>query len=305
MSEMITRTPDMIAGEINTIKEQVRSTAVMASVEIGRRLKEAKGLVPEGQWTEWLQGRVSYSLRTAQNLMALASEWDAGHGAALEGMSYTKAVLLLGVPRYDREEFVATHDVDAMSTRELKQVIADLEDKLTGKQIDMEDMIAEQDAEAARQLKTENDQLKAQLLEAKKSWQAAVDDGKARIKEEKKLRDQLAEAKAASGRETKEAAEKIKALEEKLAAAADREPEIREVVPKAVEDELKKLRALAGRSQTEIDVRSAYDMLKAAFDTLRARLDTMESEDAQTAQVYRGAFAKGLKMMAEMIQGGR
>ncbi len=305
MSEMITRTPDMIAGEINTIKEQVRSTAVMASVEIGRRLKEAKGLVPEGQWTEWLQGRVSYSLRTAQNLMALASEWDAGHGAALEGMSYTKAVLLLGVPRYDREEFVATHDVDAMSTRELKQVIADLEDRLTGKQMDMEDMIAEQDAEAARQLKTENDQLKAQLLEAKKSWQAAVDDGKARIKEEKKLRDQLAEAKAASGRETKEAAEKIKALEEKLAAAADREPEIREVVPKALEDELKKLRALAGRSQTETDVRSAYDLLKAAFDTLRARLDTMESEDAQTAQVYRGAFAKGLKMMAEMIQGGR
>ena len=94
MREMITRTPDMIAGEINTIKEQVRSTAVMASVEIGRRLKEAKGLVPEGQWTEWLQGRVSYSLRTAQNLMALASEWDAGHGAALEGMT---AAGLLGV----------------------------------------------------------------------------------------------------------------------------------------------------------------------------------------------------------------
>ena len=49
MNEII-RTPAMIAGEINLIKEQVRSTALHASIEIGRRLQEAKALVPVGDW---------------------------------------------------------------------------------------------------------------------------------------------------------------------------------------------------------------------------------------------------------------
>lgn len=41
----IIRNPAMIAGEINLIKKQTRETVIAASVEIGRRLQEVKGMV--------------------------------------------------------------------------------------------------------------------------------------------------------------------------------------------------------------------------------------------------------------------
>ncbi len=50
MNEPGVRTIDTIAAEINGIKEQVRATVVSGAIEIGRRLKEAKSLVPYGEW---------------------------------------------------------------------------------------------------------------------------------------------------------------------------------------------------------------------------------------------------------------
>lgn len=49
------RTIDTIAAEINGIKEQVRATVVSGAIEIGRRLKEAKSLVPYGEWGRGLK----------------------------------------------------------------------------------------------------------------------------------------------------------------------------------------------------------------------------------------------------------
>ena len=70
MSEtQITRTAEVIASEIVSIKETARTTlqaiATGAAVEIGKRLKEAKSLVPYGEWGTWLKANVDYSERTA------------------------------------------------------------------------------------------------------------------------------------------------------------------------------------------------------------------------------------------------
>lgn len=50
------RTADVIASEIIGIKEAARKTlqsiATSAAVEIGKRLKEAKALIPYGAWGE-------------------------------------------------------------------------------------------------------------------------------------------------------------------------------------------------------------------------------------------------------------
>lgn len=65
------RTPMGIAQEINEIKEKVRDVAIRGAIEIGKRLQEAKSMVPYGEWGKWLAENVDYSERTAQDLMQI------------------------------------------------------------------------------------------------------------------------------------------------------------------------------------------------------------------------------------------
>ena len=47
------------------------------AIEIGRKLKEAKTLLPYGQWGRWLQEEVEFSQSTAQNFMKIFEEYGA------------------------------------------------------------------------------------------------------------------------------------------------------------------------------------------------------------------------------------
>ena len=58
-----------LATEINTIKVQVQAVVQNATLEIGKRLTQAKAAVPHGMWGQWLKTAVDYSERTAQMLM--------------------------------------------------------------------------------------------------------------------------------------------------------------------------------------------------------------------------------------------
>ena len=73
----ISRTPDMIATEINSIKSQTRIMVLCNSIEIGRRLVEAKEMLPHGEWGKWLETSVDYSQSTANNLMRIFEEYGA------------------------------------------------------------------------------------------------------------------------------------------------------------------------------------------------------------------------------------
>jgi hypothetical protein len=138
----IARTADLIAAEITNIKEQTKKMVIYNSIEIGRRLIEAKEMISHGDWGKWLENSVSYSQSTANNLMKIFNEYgadqltflnDNAKSQALGNLSYTQAVALLGIPADGREEFVKTNDIDAMSTRELQKAIKekqDLEEKL-------------------------------------------------------------------------------------------------------------------------------------------------------------------------------
>lgn len=132
---IINRTPEVIAAEINSIKEQTRKVVLYNSIEIGRKLVEAKELVPHGEWGKWLEEAVDYSKSTANNLMKIFEEYGSAQITLLDdnlksqafgNLNYSQAVLLLGLPSEDREKFVEENKVDEMSTRELKKAIADL-----------------------------------------------------------------------------------------------------------------------------------------------------------------------------------
>ena len=122
-----------LATEINTIKQQTRSIMMTASIEIGRRLVEAKAAVGHGNWEAWLKENVNYSQRTASNLIKVFQEYGTGqqklfgkeaNSQALADLSYTQAVALLGIQDPDeRAEFLEENDVAAMTTRELEQAI--------------------------------------------------------------------------------------------------------------------------------------------------------------------------------------
>lgn len=132
---VVNRTPEVIAAEINSIKEQTRKVVLYNSIEIGRKLVEAKELVPHGEWGNWLEEAVDYSKSTANNLMKIFEEYGSDQITLLDdnlksqafgNLNYSQAVLLLGLPSDDREKFVEENKVDEMSTRELKKAIADL-----------------------------------------------------------------------------------------------------------------------------------------------------------------------------------
>ena len=121
-----------LAAEINTIKRQTQKIMMEAAVEIGRRLVEAKGAVGHGGWGLWLERNVDYSERTAQNLIRIFQEYGEGQQSlfgesnpqAFADLTYTQAVALLGIKNSDeRAEFVESHDVANMTSRELADAI--------------------------------------------------------------------------------------------------------------------------------------------------------------------------------------
>lgn len=77
----VIRTPDIVAAEINSIKNQTRNIVLFNSIEIGRRLVEAKGIMEHGNFGEWLKNAVDYSQSTANNLMKIYEEYGADQGA--------------------------------------------------------------------------------------------------------------------------------------------------------------------------------------------------------------------------------
>lgn len=111
------RTIEVITNEI--LDAQRRGG--QAVLDIGRGLLEAKSMLPHGEWLPWLNTRIGYSEKTAQNFMRLAREFS--NPQALADLGATKALALLALPADEREQFVQEHNVVDMTTRQLEQAI--------------------------------------------------------------------------------------------------------------------------------------------------------------------------------------
>ncbi|HHY25584.1 MAG TPA: DUF3102 domain-containing protein [Desulfitobacterium dehalogenans] len=165
----IERTPLLIAAEINTIKHQVSKVLLFSAIEIGRRLAEAKSLIPYGEWGKWLEESVSYSRRTANNLIRLFEEYGSNQPAlqdsqALAKLNYTQGIILLGVPEEERAQFIAELDLESMSTRELQKAVqernraAEERDRALQEKTELQQALADQDGQITR-LSDERDNL--------------------------------------------------------------------------------------------------------------------------------------------------
>ena len=101
---------------------QLQQDAGNAIIGIGKRLIEAKAMIPHGEWLPWLAEEVGYSERVAQSFMRLAREWES-NPKALSDLGATKALKLLVLPPEEREMFMAENNVVDMTSRELEKAI--------------------------------------------------------------------------------------------------------------------------------------------------------------------------------------
>lgn len=212
---IISRTSDVIAAEINSIKEQTRIQVLCNSIEIGRKLKEAKEIVHHGEWGNWLKEKVDYSKSTANNLMKIFEEYGADQinllgdnlkSQTFGNLSYSQALVLLGIgDSEEREKFIEENKADEMSTRELQKAISEK------KKAEEEAKKAKDELEKFKS-KSKEEQEKIKKLEAEKkklSETLTVESDKL-LNELNDKRDEVLEAR----KEVEEYKNKIKELEE-------------------------------------------------------------------------------------------
>ncbi|KJR44944.1 1-acyl-sn-glycerol-3-phosphate acyltransferase [Desulfosporosinus sp. I2] len=122
------RTTHVIAAEINMIKYQAERIYLAAAVEIGKRLTEAKAMLKHGEWGKWLEESVDFSQSRANKLMRIFKEYGAEHLTSSNSdsnpnLNYSQAVLLLGIPKEERAQFIIDMDIEGMTNQELRKAV--------------------------------------------------------------------------------------------------------------------------------------------------------------------------------------
>ena len=131
MSTVIANTTlEKLEKEIIVLKNQTAENMI----QIGYKLIEAKEKLKHGEWATWLENKVEFSQRTANQLMRIAKEFGS-NSQAISNLEITKVGLLLDVPTEKREEFIEKHDLKSLSTREIKKIIKDTIDENSNKSV--------------------------------------------------------------------------------------------------------------------------------------------------------------------------
>ncbi len=283
MNEIRTgRTLETVTAEIVTITTQTRYTMVSAAIEIGRRLVEAKELVPHGEWGKYLEEQVDFSASQANNMMRLFNEYGSGQESlfgsgseAIKRLSVTSAIRLLSLPAEEREEFAEENNVAEMSTRELEKAIRERNE-------------ARQAQEAARQEADSTAQaLAAAQAEAEKRKQALAAT-------ERKLEE--------ATRKEQEAKEALKQLKENPTVPEDLMSKLRqdartaaqEEAARAAEEQLGKLKA--AQASAEKKAAEAQEALAEA-----RKQAALNDPEAAVFKLLFGQVQEDFRRMAEAL----
>lgn len=261
MSEVIATYRDIntITAEIRTIKQSVGALLLNSYIELGRRLVEAKELLPHGEWGAWLRDEAEFSQSTANNMMNIFREYGADQASlfgeaksqTLGNLTYSKAVALLQVPAEEREEFVEEHHVEELSTRELEQLIKEKKEA------------EERAARAEKALESAEDEKREAVAIAIAGYEGTVSDVQKLLSEAESANKQAEKDKAAAEKARKAAERSVKELEKQLAAARqDAEGARRDLQelrdnPEVPEEVMEKLRAQFGAAAAEAEAKAA------------------------------------------------
>ena len=316
------KTPDILAAEIRTIKNQTGRMVLNASIEVGRRLTEAKAKLPHGSWGEYLKNEVDYSPSQAQNLMRVFREYGSDQQSLFGGeaksqtfgnLTYSKALSLLAIPdEEERERFAIENDVEHMSVRELNEAL---------KARDEAEEKAAAAEETARGLRQEADRLREEIADQDRVYKAkltsaGVEADQARAAEQaakealEKQRDKaqrlqaaLSDANAATQAAENEHARLQRELEDLRSRPAEADTAAVEAARQAAIAEMteKVDKAKDAKKKAEEKRKAAEESLEAAQKELadlkakgpEVRELTQEEKDALTASAVEHAKAEG------------
>lgn len=332
------RTLAQVTEEIRYLDTQAKRLVLGHAIEIGRRLKEAKELVPYGEWGDYIEKELSYSQSTAQNFMRIFEEYGAAQQSlfgpvaesqTLGNLSYTKALKLLAVPRAEREEFAEAVDAAHISTRELEAAIRERDEarKAQAAAEAREKEAREELSETAEMLDKTLEERNARgvIIREHEESLAALEKELAELKarpvevgvqepdpaEVEKLAAKRAEELAREARDEAEierraaaSAQKAQAEAEQAAAAAKAEAE--QKIKKAKEQakaEREKLEAKLKEAEAKISAageadRAETEKLRGEADALRKQL-AMSSQEIVIFKLRFMAWQEAHKLMSE------
>lgn len=197
------RSIDIVTAEIYTIRDNAARVFMDSVVQIGRRLEEAKQLVPHGEWTDYLDTKLGYKPSTAQNYMRIAREFGDGQ-VGLSGktasdffgnLGYSQLLPLLGLPEEEREQLAEENDLAGMSSREIQALVRERDEAKA----------------AAEQAQKEVGHMRDKLEDADKDlsdYQHKLHDAKQQVKQQKEAAKANAQTAAELQRQLNELAEK-------------------------------------------------------------------------------------------------
>ncbi len=330
MGTEVTRSAEIIAQEINAIKSQTSGIleaaftyAKRSCFEIGKRLEEAKAAVPFGEWGEWLEKNVSYSISTANDLMRIYREFGneqidmlTGKSDAeiFEGLSQSQMVALFGLPKAMRAEFVEEHreelESGELSSRKLKDEIKRLNEVIEQKDKEIRDndesygeLVLEKKAleKENGDLQLRIDELNERPLETAKVTETIYEASPEQIKEIRAaaIKETEEKHKKADEKHQKEM-EKLKAeVKEKDAALegkdAELEGRIKEAVDEAVATSEKKIRQLTAQSDPRVaKVSYCLEAIGRAMADINGIVSAMNAENAGSGDQMRMKCESGL-----------
>jgi hypothetical protein len=324
MTQLSLRTPEVIAIEIISIRDHVQRTAIHGAIEIGRKLTEAKKMLPHGAFGDWLADHVGFSQSQANNMMAIFDGYGSQQldmfgenlkSQTFENLTPTQALALLGVPEEEREAFVVDQKVEEMSTRELQEAVKERKQAIKEKEAAEKaaakaEKAAEQERKAREKLETQQNDHAAivqrlqEQLDAAQAASASGDDGAAA--EAEAAAEQLRASLSKSDEQLIESHKRIKELEAEIKAKPVEVATATETIyatPPEVQEELDQLRKKAASNTVE-DVALFKVHVKTAGDGFNAALNVINSikvKDVETAEKCINVLKGTLDRMQKML----
>ncbi len=323
------KTPDILAAEIRTIKNQTGRMVLNASIEVGRRLTEAKAKLPHGSWGEYLKNEVDYSPSQAQNLMRVFREYGSDQQSLFGGeaksqtfgnLTYSKALSLLAIPdEAERERFAVENDVEHMSVRELNEALkarneaeekaAAAEDEARGLRQEAE-RLREELADQAQVYKAKLTAADVETTEANRKAREAQEALDKQREKAQRLQDALSEANTSAQAAEAEHSRLAQELEEFRSRPAEADTAAVEAARQAAIAEMteKVDKAKDAKEKAEEKRKAAEESLEAAQKELadlkakkpEVRELTQEEKDALTAEAVNKAKAEGAEQIRSL-----
>lgn len=290
MNELIT--PNYQRGIADVTRDIRAKTGefLRAAIEIGRLLFEAKAMVEPGGWSKYIEEELPFSHSWANNYMKLYTELGGDqtslfdNSQAYMNLRPSQALELLRLPAGERDEFMETHDVESMSSRQLKAAIDELKETkadLQAAEADLEE--AQAQIRSFEDAQEEDGRLIRQL------------EGKVESAEAARKAAEVAKQNAVIQMEqTKEKLEKAKAAEAKAKDALKKVQENPDIPESVMEKIRREAEAKAAEEATE-EIRKKLAVVEAALQkSERTRLEA--DAKAGDARKKLEAAGKELKM---------